>query len=125
MVVHGRCKLAPPTILPPGVNTLVLKLGCLLSCILIYSVEEASSIFSSNSTGGPEADAHSWEAVDFMTMAASIESKTSTFKLLDGHSIPVFGLGVYLAKANGETEQAVLWALKHGYRLIDTAAFYK
>ena len=65
------------------------------------------------------------EAVDFMAMAASIESKTSTFKLLDGHSIPVFGLGVYLAKANGETEQAVLWALKHGYRLIDTAAIYK
>ena len=53
-------------------------------------------------------------------MAASIESKTSTFKLLDGHSIPVFGLGVYLAK-----EQAMLWALKHGYRLIDTATFYK
>ena len=60
-----------------------------------------------------------------MSMAANIESKTSTFKLLDGHTIPVFGLGVYLAKANGETEQAVLWALKHGYRLIDTAALYK
>ena len=58
-------------------------------------------------------------------MAANIESKTSTFKLLDGHTIPVFGLGVYLAKPNGETEQAVLWALKHGYRLIDTAASYK
>ena len=108
-------------------NTLVLKLGfclSLLSCVLICSVEEATSIFSSNSTGGAEADAYSW-GVDFMTMAAIIESKTSTFKLLDGHTIPVFGLGVYLAKANGETEQAVLWALKHGYRLIDTAAIYK
>ena len=58
-------------------------------------------------------------------MTSKLESKTSTFKLLDGHSIPVFGLGVYLAQANGETEQAVLWALKHGYRLIDTAALYK
>jgi hypothetical protein len=97
-----------------------------MSCILICSVEEASSIFSSNtSTGGAEADAYRWLGVDFMTMAANIESKTSSFKLLDGHSIPVFGLGVYLAKANGETEQAVLWALKHGYRLIDTAAIYK
>ena len=96
----------------------------LLSCILICSVnKEASSLFSSNSTATvAEADTYSW---DFMTMAANIESKTSTFKLLDGHSIPVFGLGVYLAKANGETEQAVLWALKHGYRLIDTAALYK
>ena len=107
-------------------NTLVLKLGLclrLLSCILICSVEEASSFFSSNSTGAEE-DRYNW-GVDFMTMAANIESKTSTFKLLDGHSIPVFGLGVYLAKANGETEQAVLWSLKHGYRLIDTAAIYK
>ena len=95
----------------------------LLSCILTCSVEEASSFFSINSTGA-EGDTYRWGA-DFMTMAANIENKTSTFKLLDGHSIPVFGLGVYLAKANGETEQAVLWALKHGYRLIDTAAIYK
>lgn len=58
-------------------------------------------------------------------MAANIESKTSTFKLLDGQSIPVFGLGVFQAQADGETEQAVLWALKHGYREIDTAALYK
>jgi diketogulonate reductase-like aldo/keto reductase len=36
----------------------------------------------------------------------------------------MFGLGVYLAQANGETEQACLWALKHGYRHIDTAEFY-
>lgn len=57
--------------------------------------------------------------------ANNIESKMSTFKLLDGHSIPVFGLGVFQAQADGETEQAVLWALKHGYRQIDTAALYK
>ena len=68
-------------------------------------------------------------------MASKLESKTSTFKLLDGRNIPVFGLGVFRglgtrlgvfpAQANGEAEQAVLWALKHGYRLIDTAALYK
>ena len=110
-------------------NTLVfkfvfcLRLLLLLSCILVCSVEETSSFFSSNSTG-VETHTYNW-GVDFMTMAANIESKTSTFKLLDGDTIPVFGLGVYLAKANGETEQAVLWALKHGYRLIDTAAIYK
>ena len=51
-------------------------------------------------------------------------SKTSTLKTLDGVGIPVFGLGVYQSKANGETEQAVLWALKHGYRMIDTATLY-
>ena len=50
---------------------------------------------------------------------------TSTVVLNDGKKMPVFGLGVYEAQANGETEQAVLWALKHGYRLIDTAALYR
>ncbi len=45
--------------------------------------------------------------------------------LSDGTSIPVFGLGVYEAQLNGETEQACLLAFKHGYRMIDTAALYK
>jgi len=55
-------------------------------------------------------------------MARNLSSKTSTYTLNDGNKIPVLGLGVYLAS---DTEQAVLWALKHGYRLIDTATFYK
>ncbi len=51
--------------------------------------------------------------------------KTTVLKTLDGVGIPCFGLGVFQAQRNGETEQAVLWALKHGYRLVDTAALYK
>ena len=58
-------------------------------------------------------------------MAQDLSSKISTLLLNDGNKIPVFGLGVYLARANGETEQACLWALKHGYRLIDTAEIYR
>ena len=49
----------------------------------------------------------------------------SRLTLSDGTSIPVFGLGVYEAQSNGETEQACLLALKHGYRMIDTATLYK
>ena len=52
-------------------------------------------------------------------------SKTTLLPLNDGEQIPVFGIGVYLAKANGETEQSCLWALENGYRMIDTAAIYK
>lgn len=52
-------------------------------------------------------------------------SLTSTIALNDGNSIPVLGLGVYLAESDGEARQAVLWALQHGYRLIDTATFYR
>ena len=101
--------------------------GCplaVLSCILLSLAENAGSDFSVNTTAATEQNL--WGVhVNRAIMAANLESKTSTFKLLDGHTIPVFGLGVYLAQANGETEQAVLWSLKHGYRLIDTAALYK
>ena len=45
--------------------------------------------------------------------------------LNDGNQIPQLGLGVYLSQANGETEQACLWAIKHGYRHIDTAEIYR
>ena len=58
-------------------------------------------------------------------MAAVQLCKTTLLKTLDGVGIPAFGLGVYQAKCGGETEQAVLWALQHGYRMIDTAAIYK
>lgn len=36
--------------------------------------------------------------------------------------MPIFGLGVY--KSEGDTVPAVQAAIKNGYRLIDTAAFY-
>lgn len=47
-----------------------------------------------------------------------------TFKLNDGHEIPSFGFGVYQIPADGSTYQAVLNALKDGYRHIDTAVAY-
>jgi diketogulonate reductase-like aldo/keto reductase len=45
-------------------------------------------------------------------------------KLYNGHTIPQFGLGVYLIKDNKECEKACLEAFKHGYRHIDTAHIY-
>ncbi len=38
--------------------------------------------------------------------------------------MPKLGLGVYDIPKGTTTEQAVLWALEAGYRLIDTASFY-
>ena len=51
----------------------------------------------------------------------------SRLSLNDGNQIPALGLGsgVRLAEANGEAEQACLWALKHGYRHIDTGEIYR
>ncbi len=44
--------------------------------------------------------------------------------LANGNSIPMVGLGVFLAENGAETENAVKWALEAGYRHIDTAKIY-
>ena len=43
--------------------------------------------------------------------------------LNDGYQMPLFGLGVYKAKGDDCTK-AVKFALRNGYRMIDTAAVY-
>lgn len=48
----------------------------------------------------------------------------STLKLNNGIEIPRFGLGVFRTAAGKEAKQAVLHALKAGYRHIDTAKIY-
>jgi diketogulonate reductase-like aldo/keto reductase len=48
----------------------------------------------------------------------------ATIQLNNGRDMPVLGLGVARMAEGAETEQAVLWALEAGYRLIDTAKIY-
>ena len=50
-----------------------------------------------------------------------MQSLQSTVTLNNGVAMPIFGLGVYNSKE--ETTFAVSTAIRHGYRLIDTAAF--
>jgi diketogulonate reductase-like aldo/keto reductase len=57
-----------------------------------------------------------------MPMTYTLQSKVI---LNNGIAIPQLGLGVYQAHSGGETLNAVLHALKTGYRHIDTAAFYR
>ena len=52
-------------------------------------------------------------------------SKTSTVQTRDGHTVPVLGLGVYQEIAKGEVQEAVLAAIKNGYRLLDTSPLYR
>lgn len=46
-------------------------------------------------------------------------------KLNNGVEMPIFGLGVYQVRRGRKTQEAVLNALKAGYRLIDTASMYE
>jgi methylglyoxal/glyoxal reductase len=48
----------------------------------------------------------------------------STRKLNSGQEIPMLGLGVYQTPAGRVTQEAVKFALKTGYRHIDTASLY-
>lgn len=54
-------------------------------------------------------------------MKLTIESTT---ELLNGVEMPRLGLGVWRAKGGAETENAVLAALRAGYRSVDTASMY-
>jgi diketogulonate reductase-like aldo/keto reductase len=45
--------------------------------------------------------------------------------LNNGIEMPLLGLGTYTMRRGKETEDAVLWALEAGYRLIDTATLYE
>ncbi len=49
---------------------------------------------------------------------------TSTRKLNSGIEIPVLGLGVFQSPPGTVTQKAVLFALKAGYRHVDTASLY-
>ena len=49
----------------------------------------------------------------------------SQFTLNDGNPMPRFGLGVYMSEEGITCYKAVRHALELGYRLIDTASFYK
>jgi diketogulonate reductase-like aldo/keto reductase len=55
----------------------------------------------------------------------TITNLADTVTLHNGVELPRFGLGVFLAQAGSEVEQAVGWALEAGYRSIDTAYIYR
>lgn len=52
-----------------------------------------------------------------------LKSKSDTFMLHNGMAVPCIGYGTYLTP-DDETCKAVQEAIRVGYRLIDTAAFY-
>lgn len=57
-------------------------------------------------------------------MKIEANSLTDTKELANGVKIPVIGFGTWQSKNGDEAYDAVKWALKVGYRHIDTAATY-
>ncbi len=60
-----------------------------------------------------------------LTMKNPIESLESSFTLANGNKIPCVGFGTWQSAEGDEAYNAVLSALRSGYRHIDTAAAYK
>ncbi len=53
----------------------------------------------------------------------AFDLKKGTVKLNNGKQMPVLGIGTFTL-SNKEAENSVYWALRDGYRLIDTARIY-
>ncbi|CCD23821.1 uncharacterized protein NDAI_0C01600 [Naumovozyma dairenensis CBS 421] len=58
-------------------------------------------------------------------MGSTLKNSTATYKLNTGATIPAVGLGTWQSTNENEGYEAVMNALKAGYRHIDTAAIYK
>lgn len=52
-------------------------------------------------------------------------SKSSVVAARDGQVIPVFGLGLFQDVKKGEVYEAVLAAIRDGYRKLDTSPLYR
>ncbi|AAS53080.1 AER401Wp [Eremothecium gossypii ATCC 10895] len=59
-----------------------------------------------------------------MSTKATLKASTDTVTLNTGAKIPLFGLGTWQS-TDDDASSAVAAALKHGYKHIDTASFYK
>ena len=78
-------------------------------------------------TGGKSNDVVDSETANPGTTAeqilAAFNFDTKTVLLNSGHEMPILGIGTY-ALSDDQAENSVYWALKTGFRLIDTARIY-
>ena len=62
-------------------------------------------------------------AAELISMELEFDLDAGTVTLNNGVSMPILGIGTF-ALSDSEAEQSVYWALRDGYRLIDTARIY-
>ncbi len=58
-----------------------------------------------------------------VSYAPAFDFDTQTVSLNNGNEMPILGIGTFHL-SDSEAENSVYWALRDGYRLIDTAAIY-
>ena len=62
-------------------------------------------------------------AAELVTIESKFDLDAGTVTLNNGVSMPILGIGTF-ALSDSEAEESVYWALRDGYRLIDTARIY-
>lgn len=62
-------------------------------------------------------------AAELVPVEPEFDLDAGTVTLNNGVSIPILGIGTF-ALSDSEAEESVYWALRDGYRLIDTARIY-
>ena len=62
-------------------------------------------------------------SAELISMEPEFDLDAGTVMLNNGISMPILGIGTF-ALSDAEAEESVYWALRDGYRLIDTARIY-
>ena len=91
------------------VLTIVLSIGMLAAC------GSAADNSSATKTVPPEEKS--------VSSAPEFDLESGTVMLNNGIRMPILGIGTY-SLSQTEAENSVYWALRDGYRLIDTARIY-
>lgn len=102
----------------------LLMTGMLVACgngVTNDSVLETAS-FESQMEEATSSEAES-PAAELVTIEPKFDLDAGTVTLNNGVSMPILGIGTF-ALSDSEAEESVYWALRDGYRLIDTARIY-
>ncbi len=112
-------------------KTTKLIISLLLLCLLFAGCTKAKEQTAPDNA--PEESAENTEASNTPAVTVPETQETGTYPVFDfesktvtlnsGHAMPILGLGMF-SLSDQEAENSTYWALKAGFRLIDTARIY-
>ena len=105
---------------------IVCLITALVGCSADSPKDTASTQASSETTTEKPAQTESGStpSTEVVTTDNTFDFSSKTVRLNSGHTMPILGLGTWTL-SNDEAENSVFHALKDGYRLIDTARYYR
>jgi diketogulonate reductase-like aldo/keto reductase len=102
---------------------LLLLCVALASCSGTGVDQSSSTAGAENRTGNTGESAGPSQSGGSESGYPAFDLNTGTVTLNSGYEMPILGLGTY-ALSEAEAEDSTYWALKAGFRLIDTARIY-